>query len=133
MSSPSLSSLAATDSPCINVCTLDPATGHCVGCFRHIDEIAGWPVFTPGERSAVLARLPGRRAQFHDRLERDVRRGAVSANTRCSRCGAAFACGAADASRPCWCASYPPVAPSGDAGGGCHCPQCLASAASRPE
>ena len=28
-------------SPCINVCTLDPANV-CQGCGRHIDEIAAW-------------------------------------------------------------------------------------------
>ena len=29
-------------SPCICVCTMDPATGLCIGCYRTLDEIAGW-------------------------------------------------------------------------------------------
>jgi len=29
-------------SPCINVCTLDEATGLCRGCARTLDEIARW-------------------------------------------------------------------------------------------
>jgi predicted Fe-S protein YdhL (DUF1289 family) len=33
-------------SPCINVCTLDPANV-CLGCGRHIDEIAVWGSATP--------------------------------------------------------------------------------------
>jgi predicted Fe-S protein YdhL (DUF1289 family) len=29
-------------SPCISICAIDPGTGYCVGCFRTLDEIAGW-------------------------------------------------------------------------------------------
>ena len=29
-------------SPCICVCTMDPGTGWCVGCYRTLDEIAAW-------------------------------------------------------------------------------------------
>lgn len=29
-------------SPCINICRLDAESGICEGCFRHVDEIAGW-------------------------------------------------------------------------------------------
>ena len=29
-------------SPCISVCTMDDATGLCVGCLRTIDEIIAW-------------------------------------------------------------------------------------------
>lgn len=50
-------------SPCISVCVLDPASGFCRGCFRTIQEIAGWTMMTRAERLAVLARLPGRRGQ----------------------------------------------------------------------
>jgi hypothetical protein len=47
-------------SPCINVCTIDPDTGWCQGCYRTLDEIAGWPEFSAEEKRAVLARLPAR-------------------------------------------------------------------------
>lgn len=29
-------------SPCINVCRMTADTGLCEGCFRTLDEIAGW-------------------------------------------------------------------------------------------
>jgi predicted Fe-S protein YdhL (DUF1289 family) len=29
-------------SPCISVCRMSPATGLCEGCFRKLEEIAGW-------------------------------------------------------------------------------------------
>ena len=48
-------------SPCISVCVLDPASGFCRGCFRTIQEIAGWTMMTKGERLTVLSRLPERR------------------------------------------------------------------------
>lgn len=44
-------------SPCIGVCTLDPATRICVGCGRSITEIAAWPNLSEAERKAILARL----------------------------------------------------------------------------
>jgi predicted Fe-S protein YdhL (DUF1289 family) len=50
-------------SPCINVCRLDPVTGLCAGCLRTMDEIAGWPDLSAGEKRAVLARLEKRRLQ----------------------------------------------------------------------
>ena len=52
----------AVESPCINVCRMDPATGLCVGCLRTIDEIAGWAKASDAERRAVLVRLGQRRA-----------------------------------------------------------------------
>jgi predicted Fe-S protein YdhL (DUF1289 family) len=48
-------------SPCISVCAIDPRTGLCAGCFRTLDEIAGWIAFTNDEKRAVLAALPARR------------------------------------------------------------------------
>lgn len=49
-------------SPCINVCTIDPGTGWCQGCYRSLDEIAGWPQYSSDEKRAVLACLPARRS-----------------------------------------------------------------------
>jgi predicted Fe-S protein YdhL (DUF1289 family) len=48
-------------SPCISVCAIDPRTGLCEGCFRTLDEIAGWITFSNDQKRAVLAALPGRR------------------------------------------------------------------------
>jgi uncharacterized protein len=48
-------------SPCISVCRMDAATGWCEGCWRTIDEIAGWSRMSDDERRAVWAALPRRR------------------------------------------------------------------------
>jgi uncharacterized protein len=52
----------SVESPCINVCVLDTATGHCTGCLRSLDEIAGWATFSDDERRAVWDALARRRA-----------------------------------------------------------------------
>lgn len=49
-------------SPCISVCTMDDASGLCVGCFRTLDEIAAWSALDAAARRGVLAALPARRA-----------------------------------------------------------------------
>ncbi len=48
------------ESPCIDICQMDPRTGFCLGCQRTIEEIAGWGQFTPEQRQEVLAELPAR-------------------------------------------------------------------------
>ncbi|HVI99346.1 MAG TPA: DUF1289 domain-containing protein [Sphingomonas sp.] len=48
-------------SPCVNICTLDPATRLCRGCARTGDEIARWTRMTDAERAVVMAALPDRR------------------------------------------------------------------------
>lgn len=49
------------ESPCINVCAIDPTTGLCEGCGRSIGEIAGWRSLSADERRRIMAELPGRR------------------------------------------------------------------------
>jgi predicted Fe-S protein YdhL (DUF1289 family) len=123
--------MSALDSPCIDVCTLDAATQSCIGCGRTMAEIRGWIAFTPARRSAINAELPGRRARFEAQRLADAARIAGGWDAiKCSRCGAAFVCGAKDCSTPCWCASYPPIAPVGDAT--CLCPACLSAAIPEP-
>lgn len=41
-------------SPCINVCKMDDALGLCVGCYRTLKEIAGWPEYTIEQKRHVL-------------------------------------------------------------------------------
>ncbi|GGE37268.1 hypothetical protein GCM10007276_13380 [Agaricicola taiwanensis] len=48
------------ETPCIQVCKIDPASGLCTGCRRTLDEIMGWLAMTPEERRKVMARLPDR-------------------------------------------------------------------------
>ncbi len=49
-------------SPCTSVCTMDKASGLCIGCFRTLDEIATWSVLDDAGKRRVLAALPARRA-----------------------------------------------------------------------
>jgi len=56
---------ASALSPCTGVCTIDKAgdaAGLCRGCARTLDEIAAWGAMTTGQRQAIMALLPERRA-----------------------------------------------------------------------
>ena len=48
------------ETPCIDICTIDEANGLCKGCYRTIDEIAGWASMTAEQRRAIMAILPQR-------------------------------------------------------------------------
>jgi predicted Fe-S protein YdhL (DUF1289 family) len=48
------------ETPCVNTCLLDAATGLCIGCGRTIDEIARWAAMSDQERRAIMAALPER-------------------------------------------------------------------------
>lgn len=49
-------------SPCISVCRIDPATGFCEGCWRTIDEIAGWGTMPDERKMSLLETLSRRRS-----------------------------------------------------------------------
>jgi uncharacterized protein len=49
----SLRSDTPVPSPCISVCRMDAVTGLCEGCFRTLEEIAGWGMKADAERRAV--------------------------------------------------------------------------------
>ena len=59
-------------SPCIKLCTLDPATGFCLGCGRTGSEIAGWIAMSREERIALKQALPQRLAAMAAREGRCV-------------------------------------------------------------
>jgi len=48
-------------SPCVSVCVIDPAQGHCLGCYRTLDEIAAWINLDSAQRIAVWDALDERR------------------------------------------------------------------------
>jgi predicted Fe-S protein YdhL (DUF1289 family) len=48
------------DTPCVNICVLDEATGTCMGCGRTLAEIAEWAAISDAERRAIMAALPAR-------------------------------------------------------------------------
>ena len=51
-----------TASPCVSVCTVHPDGSHCMGCFRTLDEIAGWSHYDEDQRRHVLGLTEERRA-----------------------------------------------------------------------
>lgn len=59
-------------SPCIQLCTLDPATGFCLGCGRTGAEIASWIAMSRDERIALKQALPERLATIAAREGRCV-------------------------------------------------------------
>ncbi|HZD92436.1 MAG TPA: DUF1289 domain-containing protein [Pseudolabrys sp.] len=50
------------ETPCVNICTVDPRSGLCRGCGRTVDEIARWAGMASGERRRIMAELQERRA-----------------------------------------------------------------------
>ena len=50
-------------SPCVQVCTLDALGGYCLGCYRTVQEVAGWLEMTASEKRAVLDRVAQRAAR----------------------------------------------------------------------
>lgn len=53
-------------SPCICVCQVDPRTGWCEGCFRTLDEIAGWSSFDDARRRSVWQHIEQRAGRVED-------------------------------------------------------------------
>ena len=51
-------------SPCISVCTMDEATGWCVGCLRTLDEIAVWSLLDEADKREVWVELSHRRVEW---------------------------------------------------------------------
>ncbi len=51
----------AVSSPCILVCTVDGASGLCLGCFRTLEEIATWSRKDEAERTRIMATLEERK------------------------------------------------------------------------
>lgn len=52
------------DSPCVDICTMDPVTGLCAGCARTLTEIATWSQMGDLERRRIMAELPARRTDM---------------------------------------------------------------------
>ncbi|MNJ34725.1 hypothetical protein D3C77_294480 [compost metagenome] len=58
----------AIASPCVMVCTVDGASGLCLGCLRTLPEIATWSRMTDAARAAVMDELDGRKARIDPKL-----------------------------------------------------------------
>lgn len=48
------------ETPCINVCVIEPGTQVCTGCRRTLAEIARWSRLSAPERRRIMAELPTR-------------------------------------------------------------------------
>lgn len=46
---------APIKTPCIQVCVIDGESGLCLGCYRQLNEVAGWARLTDAERAAIMA------------------------------------------------------------------------------
>ncbi len=55
------------ESPCVNICTIHPAEGLCIGCLRTLDEIAAWSKMAPKARRQVMDELPQRAPRLRQR------------------------------------------------------------------
>ena len=56
--------VTAPQSPCINVCNIGPA-GWCQGCYRTLNEIAGWVRLDAPTQWAVIRAAEERRRATH--------------------------------------------------------------------
>jgi predicted Fe-S protein YdhL (DUF1289 family) len=54
--------MTVIESPCNQVCAVDPRSGLCIGCGRSVAEIASWTRYSADERRRIMAELPGRLA-----------------------------------------------------------------------
>jgi|TARA_B110001450_G_C17358503_1_gene374562 uncharacterized protein len=48
------------ESPCKNVCELDPNTGLCLGCKRTVDEIQNWNLKDNKEKMMITKKAQNR-------------------------------------------------------------------------
>ena len=53
----------AVPSPCIQVCTMNAATGLCRGCWRTLEEIGSWSALGDADKLLVWRRIRVRKAQ----------------------------------------------------------------------
>jgi len=69
VASAALRSQGTVSSPCNLVCTLDADGIYCIGCFRTLEEIAGWSAFDEERRRSIWSELERRRARASGALE----------------------------------------------------------------
>lgn len=115
-------------SPCVRICKMDAASGWCIGCYRTLEEIAGWSRYSATEKAAVLEKLPPRRQAVTFVVETPTRAARSERPARakvCAQCGATFTCGPQTPGTDCWCDEVPNVLPLKAPADGCLCPACL--------
>jgi uncharacterized protein len=53
-------------SPCISVCTMNDATGLCLGCYRTLEEIEKWWDLDNVQKQELVQKASLREAQLFD-------------------------------------------------------------------
>lgn len=53
---------APIKTPCVKVCVVDGESGLCMGCYRRLNEVAGWAKLSDAERETIMGELKGRRS-----------------------------------------------------------------------
>lgn len=120
------------ESPCSKVCVLDPVAKVCLGCYRTVEEIAGWANYLDREKWAILNALPARRVSYNrDSARRGDELSGATQVKRCGQCGAEFACDTETPGIECWCARLPHISPPMSAIKACLCPNCLVEAVAK--
>ena len=61
--------MAAIETPCVKICTIDTLAGICRGCGRSLNEIGRWASLTAEQRKAIMAQLPARLAALEPERE----------------------------------------------------------------
>ena len=56
---------APITTPCVKVCVVDGESSLCLGCFRTLEEIAGWSRLTPERREVIMSELASRRSRIN--------------------------------------------------------------------
>ncbi len=51
-------------SPCIGICQINPTNSYCEGCFRDLDEIAGWWEMAAVAKRRLISELDSRRERI---------------------------------------------------------------------
>ena len=46
--------MSTIESPCVDICQLNPTSGVCLGCFRTMDEISVWVAMPDDDKREVL-------------------------------------------------------------------------------
>lgn len=54
-------------SPCVKICVVHPEARICTGCYRSIEEIAGWGRLSNEDRAAIMQDLPNRASSLTKR------------------------------------------------------------------
>ncbi len=54
----------AIKTPCVKVCVVDAESGLCLGCYRTLQEVAGWARYSEDERDQIMGELKTRRSRI---------------------------------------------------------------------